>query len=608
MQKQDLLNIRNSVFLMLLRYFLKITLALTFLVIYPHIVQSFPKKGLTQEQKKILSYLEIIDATKQELDTLSILFKSNSPAKEIQKRIDFITQRKISRLSLEQQRTYYSLKDEDRSEYLMASDKDRWVRKRDDKSIEKLCKTREGKFQYYALRDLLTKKELIEYIQLDSLERSGWLKKYWAFKDPTSTTPKNEWEEEFNRRVGVALENYHTNFGQKPWDDRGDIYIKLGDPEERELSAEGSWKAQQEMYKGPILETEKEFYKISGEVWTYFIKGKELHFQFEDMKFTGNFTLTPYKSANKIENLDYISNFNIQVSNLGQTRMVYHHDYGGKPLDFAWEVIRFRSLNNVYEVLINVGIPTDKLERDSTGLVSYNQQIAIRNEKGEIVNRDSISVCQRAPDSKNQLLIDQKGFLLSPGIYQVVVEIRDTKSKKIGLYKEDMFLPGYITPASLTQAPLELSRAILSSSVKEARADEVDSKFFLNGYLVIPNPGHVFLSEQEPEIRAYFEIYNLLPQDDTLRFATISQIIKYLSTDSAVVSSDTIVTIHPGYVPGSLAYQILQLINNSGFDLEPGDYLWRIDVVDLNAPYKAESIVNKLKIIKGQTKEVLSSK
>ena len=169
-------------------------------------------------------------------------------------------------------------------------------------------------------------------------------------------------------------------------------------------------------------------------------------------------------------------------------------------------------------------------------------------------------------------------------------------------------MPGYVTPASLTQPPLEISRVILSSQVREAQPDEMESKFYLNGYMIIPNPSHIFLLEQEPEIKAYFEIYNLLPKDDTLRFATISQVIKYVSTDSAVVSSDTTVTIHSGFIPGTYAYQILRLINNSGSYLEPGDYLWRIDVVDLNAPYKAESIVDKLRISKGQTKEVLSSK
>ena len=358
----------------------------------------------------------------------------------------------------------------------------------------------------------------------------------------------------------------------------------------------------------PVLSTEEEFRKTLCETWNYVIKGKEVFYQFEDMKFIGYFKLVPHKSGNPIENMDYPSNFQVEKAKLGMSKAEYHYDYGGKPLDFAWEIIKFRSLNNIYEVLVNIGIPTYKLERDSTGQVRYNQQIAIRDERGEIVERDSINVCQQVSDLKNQLLIDQKGFLLSPGMYQVIVEIRDMKSKKIGLYNEDIFLPGYITPNSLTNPPLEVSRAILSSVVREAQPDEMESKFFLNGYLVVPNPSHIFLLEQEPETKAYFEIYNLLPKDDTLRFATISQVIKYVSTDSAVVSSDTTVTIHSGFIPGTYAYQILRLINNSGSYLEPGDYLWRIDVVDLNAPYKAESIVDKLRIIKGQTKEVLSSK
>jgi GWxTD domain-containing protein len=594
---------------MLLRYLAGTTLTFILLLSGFSSVNSFSKKGLTQEQKKILSYLEKVDATKTELDTISILFKFNTPPKEIQKRIDFITQRKLSQLTLEQQRVYYSLKEEERSDYLIASDKDGWLKKRDNRAVDKLCSTKEGKIQYYALKGLLTENEITDYIRQDSTGRIAWLKRYWAFKDPNSTTPTNEWEEEFNRRVEFALASFHSSFGVKPWDDRGDAYIKLGEPEERELSVDKSWKTELiEGRRGPVYYTENEAYKSAGETWHYYIKGEKVVFQFEDMKFIGYYQFVPHKSENPIENLDYLCNFNVKKAKLGMAKAVYHYDYGGKSLDFAWEIIKFRSLNNIYEVLLNIGIPTYKLERDSARLVRYNQQIAIRDERGEIVERDSINVCQQVSDLKNQLLIDQKRFLLTPGMYQVIVEIRDMKSKKIGLYNEDIFLPGYITPASLTQPPLEVSRAILSSVVREAQPDEMESKFFLNGYLVVPNPGHIFLFEQEPEIKAYFEIYNLLPKDDTLRFATISQVIKYVSTDSAVVSSDTTVTIHSGFVPGTYAYQILHLINNSGSYLEPGDYLWRIDVVDLNAPYKAESIVDKLRISKGQTKGVLSKK
>jgi GWxTD domain-containing protein len=559
---------------------------------------SLSKKGLTREQKTTLNYLKKAGATKAELDTLSILLKADTSQAKIQKKIDLVIRRSLSQLSLEQQRAYYSLPEEERLDYLAAPDKDKWMKRRDEGIIKRLCRTREGKVQYYSLKNLLSKGELIDFVRQDSSERIEWLKRYWAMHDPTPTTSENEWKDEFNQRVEYALGNFHLTFGQKPWDDRGDIWIKLGPPESRELSADSSQKGAVERKRGPVLSTEYEFYKTGCETWNYVIQGKDVFFQFEDMKFTGYFRLMPRKSANRIENLDYLLNFQFERTKLEMAQAVYHHDYGGEPLDFAWEIIKFRSLNNVYEVLVNVGIPTGKLEKDSSGLVHYDQQIAIRDEKGKFINCDSVRVCQRMPDFKNQLLIDQRGFLLTPGTYSVALEVRDQGSKRIGLYKDELFLPGYVSPDSLHQPNLELSRAILASEVKEALPDEEESKFFLNGYLIIPNPSHIFLVEQEPKIKAYFEIYNLLPKDDSLRFATISQIIKYVSKDSAVVSSDTTVTIHPGFVPGTVAYQIIPLINSMGSYLAPDDYLWRIDVIDLNAHYKIESIVNKLRIVK----------
>ena len=579
-----------------LRSLSKITLILLLLGSGCAVNHSLSKKGLTREQKTTLNYLKKAGASKAELDTLSILLKADTSQAKIQKKIDLIIRRSLSRLSLEQKAVYYSLREEERLQYLAAPDKEGWIKKREDRLVKKLCSTREGKTQYYALKNLLSKEDLKDFVKKDSTERVEWLKRYWAKSDPTPTTEKNEWEEEFNRRVNYALEHFHAIFAGRLWDERGDVYIKLGPPEERGLSVDYSWKAELERRKGPVFSTESEYYKTEGETWHYVIKGRDVYLQFEEL-ILGYLTLVPHQEGN-IRDLDLLSNFLAQNGELGLSKAVYHHDYGGEPLDFAWEIIKFRSLNNVYEVLVNVGIPTGKLEKDSSGLVHYNQQIAIRDEKGKFIYCDSVRVCQRVPDFKNQLLIDQRGFLLTPGTYSVALEVRDPGNKRIGLYEDELFLPGYVSPDSLHQPNLELSRAILASEVKEALSDEEESKFFLNGYLIIPNPSHIFLVEQEPKIKAYFEIYNLLPKDDSLRFATISQIIKYVSKDSAVVSSDKTVTIHPGFVPGTVAYQIIPLINSPGLYLEPGDYLWRIDVIDLNLPNKIESIVNKLKIVK----------
>lgn len=544
-----------------------------------------------QEQKTFLHNLKKIGATKSELDTLSILLKTNAPQDEIQKRSDSIIRRTLSKLNPEQQMTYYELNEKDRFEYLASRDPDGWIRKRDKKLVERICETKEGKILYYSLKDLLKKEELREFIKQDSSGRAEWLKKYWATKDPTPTTSKNEWKEEFDNRLEFILDNFHSTFGEKPWDDRGDVLLKLGPPEERVLSAESSWKARKERHKGPVTDTEEEFYKSGCEVWTYFINGKEVHLQFEDMKFTGYFTLVPYKSEIQIENLDYISKFNVQFAELDQSQAVYRHDYGGKPMDFAWEVIKFRSLNNVYEILVNVGIPVDKIGRDSTGMSHYGQQIAIRNGDGEIIRSDTNRVAQKIPNVEDQILVDQKQFLLTPGVYSVALQIRDHINGKIGLYQDNLFLPAFADSGST----LSLSRAILSSKIIESLSSDENDKFYLNGYRVYPNPGHVFFKEQEHEIKAYFEVYNLQPKNDTLRFVTISYIIKYTEGDSALVTSDTTRTVYSPFQPGMVAYQILPLLDSNSY-LEPGDFIWRIDVIDLNAPHKAESIVNRLKI------------
>lgn len=260
-------------------------------------------------------------------------------------------------------------------------------------------------------------------------------------------------------------------------------------------------------------------------------------------------------------------------------------------MDFAWEVIKFRSLNNVYEILVNVGMPVDKIGRDSTGTVHYDQQIAIRNGNGEIIRSDTNRVDQKIPNVEDQILVDQKQFLLTPGVYSVALQIRDHINGKIGLYQDNLFLPAYTDSGST----LSLSRAILSSKIIESQSSDENDKFYLNGYRVYPNPGHVFFKEQLPDIKAYFEIYNLQPKNDTLEFLTISYLIRYTERDSAVVTSDTMKTIHSGFQPGTVAYQILPLLNSNPY-LEPGEYIWRIDVIDLNAPHKAESIVNRLKI------------
>lgn len=527
---------------------------------------------LTQEQKAVIKLLKKI-GTEEELKTISLLMETKAPQSEIQGRINLIKQRTISKLDLEEKAFYYSLNEVEQLDYLASSNKRNWIKKWDEKLIKQLCNTQEGKIQYYSLKNLLSKNELTEFIRQDPTVRERWLKTYWASKDPTPTTTENEWKEEFERRVEFALANFHMPW-MVPWDDRGNVYIKLGAPEERKIV---------------ITDKVEEI-----EIWTYFLNGKEVFFEFKE-KGNKELRLVPHISGDKIRDQDYAINFYVQKSELSSSRAIYHYDYGGKALDFAWEVLKFRRFNNAYEILVNVGIPIEKLERDSAETVHLNLKIAVRNELGNIIDQDSIIAQQRVPRTKDYLLVDRRKFRLSPGDYTVALEIRDELAKKIGLYKDRLFLPAYSIADSFSEPGLTLSRAIISSKVLYAQPGDEQNKFYTNGFLIYPNPGHIFFQEQEPEIKAYFEIYNLTPKDDTIRFATTSFIIR-TDIDSALVWSDTTVLTYQNFSNEVTTYQVLPLLNSHELRLGPGDYIWRIDVIDLNSLHKSESIVSKLKI------------
>ena len=58
--------------------------------------------------------------------------------------------------------------------------------------------------------------------------KDAYIRAFWQKRDPTPATPGNERLVDHYRRVLYAMRNYSK--GQKPWDRRGDIYIRYGEP------------------------------------------------------------------------------------------------------------------------------------------------------------------------------------------------------------------------------------------------------------------------------------------------------------------------------------------------------------------------------------------
>ncbi len=72
------------------------------------------------------------------------------------------------------------------------------------------------------------------------LDRETYLRRFWNGKDPDLSTPVNERLLEHYRRVWYALTEFSE--GKQPWDARGDVYIRFGEPDHRSRSDDPNFK------------------------------------------------------------------------------------------------------------------------------------------------------------------------------------------------------------------------------------------------------------------------------------------------------------------------------------------------------------------------------
>ena len=72
------------------------------------------------------------------------------------------------------------------------------------------------------------------------LNRETYLNRFWNGKDPDLSTPVNERLLEHYRRVWHALTEFSE--GKQPWDARGDVYIRFGEPDHRSRSDDPNFK------------------------------------------------------------------------------------------------------------------------------------------------------------------------------------------------------------------------------------------------------------------------------------------------------------------------------------------------------------------------------
>ncbi len=87
---------------------------------------------------------------------------------------------------------------------------------------------------YEDIRLLASDEELAEYQMLDAKTRENFLNEFWSLRDPDLSTEPNERKLEHYRRVWYA--QTHFSEGHQPWDQRGEVYVRFGEPDYRSRS------------------------------------------------------------------------------------------------------------------------------------------------------------------------------------------------------------------------------------------------------------------------------------------------------------------------------------------------------------------------------------
>jgi GWxTD domain-containing protein len=466
---------------------------------------------------------------------------------------------------------------------------------------------------------LLGPEDFATYDALPDSLKSEWMRYFWREHDPTPTTSENEFQREHWRRVRYSLYYFSNPLGPLPWDDRGEVYIRYGEPSERTyrldeywdrrgtLSARGSrlqglsaGAAQERDFSpdatgsGPS-ETDNAYQlksndsevmfnprEFDGEIWDYYQHG--LTFQFQDEDELGIFILVPYSDGlgPSREFGDFVQ---AKITAVDLQPAIYMHDYGAEHLEYALDFARFRSEGRLFTLDVNLGYPLAELARggpDSTQ-ISLRRAVVIRDDSLREVAADLGVVTRRvgAAGLQQQLMVEQKNFELPPGAYQLSVCIEDLYSGKKGIYRKNLRLPEFASREVQEISDIELASFVWSIY-------EPGSPYVKSNRLVMPLPSHVYMQNQP--IAFYYEVYNLARNaGDSAIYNVEYEILDPEAKNVFYSETRGVFT--------SLERDVYQFGSIDKAGLQPGEYLLSINVAD-QLTNKEKRTLTRFKVIR----------
>jgi len=345
--------------------------------------------------------------------------------------------------------------EEDKLSGIMVFDTERYaqyrsmLRKDDEWTKEELIN--------FALWHILEINEFKEYVFLeDEYDKSEWRRKYWKRKDPTPTTPENEFEVEFQFRVDYArahfasfwnymnfkyLPDQHLRLGwpHAPWDARGELYIKYGEPDFR--SVEG-WHTEIWTYNRYSVDFLVKQYMTN--VFGNAIAAGELSYRTFG---TGGGIVRGIDRSNPMSAIQGLSstlwnsvNTYVQANFIFKQEIRYIHNYHADPIE-GMELLFDQSMDkDIEKIIFRYQLPVDEFELISqAGVleVHYREVYCVLDEDlREVAKNEIIRRIGNIPN--DDFRFEESIFVTLPeGKYTLHLRIEDQNAKNLGIFSQD---------------------------------------------------------------------------------------------------------------------------------------------------------------------------
>jgi hypothetical protein len=320
------------------------------------------------------------------------------------------------------------------------------LRKDDDWSKDELVN--------FAFWHILDTDEFKAYSSLSSdYDKEEWRRKFWKRKDPTPTTKENEIEIEFLRRITYSRSHFadfwnylsfkympdqHLRLGwpHAPWDARGELYIKYGEPD---------YRSQQGYHQ---------------EIWTYsrysvdFLVKQYMTNIYGNAITAGEMSYRSYGSrGGRIDNFDHLNplsssrrlnetlwnsvNMYVQTNFIFNQEFRYVHNYDAEPIEGLQLLFDKDLSQEKRRVIFRYQLPVDEFELVSQpgGLeVRYKEVYCVLDEDLREVAKNEI--IRRIGNIPNDDFKFEESILLNltEGTYTLHLRIEDQNANNLGIF------------------------------------------------------------------------------------------------------------------------------------------------------------------------------